>query len=909
MGKSQKQTTFSPWMKKAVTAVFLFSLCQLVWAEVLSFEKFKTHLRMNLNVKKDQLYISKKGNEVLLETLNLELFENLQKEAAPLQSNSEYFSNIQGSKDDYPNNAAVLSLGLKSSNVEIFSFYKASENKYIVDFWINDGQEKKEEAKPVVQKVAPVAPQATAKPEVVVKKVEPVQKAVEAKPVTPVVEAAPKKAVKMFSETRQSGNRDFRYGASFIWDYQPLLPSFKKLVDLSNKTPEFFYPIKDRNYKADEKESHMQLSINLYRKAKWGLMNKSISLYIKKYGKDANSYLNDYLKANALIRSNFAKKEQSVFNSAYGILSDILPQTKDYELRKALFTYLLQVNLDNGDHITALEMSKKLYIESNNNFDQEMAIVAARSVLHNLAKLNQLEKMKSFLSDKTIKKLLPGQIALAYFSYVYLKLEKLDELAALYENRKAGLIKPVHEAILYNMGELSFRLAKYEQAIKFFDDFVNEHSYYLESSYARLRIALSYDLLEKNTKELLALYRDAIDKSSVAVVRYEAKVRYVGLRIARNRSLDKDDLETLSFLDAKEDEKKQVHSSLKKLLWQVRLRSLISEKKLQQAISYLSSIPINTFLPLERRVFEADGAEIVYGLIKKLYQEEKYAETVKVWEVYKNRYVQKVAVNPYLNFLVCHSYLQLGLSESFERNYQAFIALKDQEQVSYPLWIERKEVGNVSALIGELRLLSLLKEKEWDKATAFIAQMKSDKMQLLKYEYYEGFVAFQKEDFKLTQAKFEDLLLGKIDQIELSADEVANVMTMYVESIYKQGLHDRFREVAKAFLVDLDKGQFEKKVQVEEKISYMLIESLMSSRDYEAIEVLKLTERFLKDHAQSTYASRVSYLRARALVSGKRMAEGKAILEEIVKNSQTPHYIKQLARTELLSLELGDLQL
>ena len=62
--------------------------------------------------------------------------------------------------------------------------------------------------------------------------------------------------------------RDFRYGATIMWDYDPIIPMYKGVVNLKTKIPEVFYSIANRDFKKSEQEAHLQLTINLYRKKK-----------------------------------------------------------------------------------------------------------------------------------------------------------------------------------------------------------------------------------------------------------------------------------------------------------------------------------------------------------------------------------------------------------------------------------------------------------------------------------------------------------------------------------------------------------------------------------------------------------------------------------------------------------------
>lgn len=73
-----------------------------VLADVINQESFKTHLRWNLVVPKDQFYIVKKGDTLFIETVNLQLFEVLAGELAGITSNDQYIEKISYSKESFP---------------------------------------------------------------------------------------------------------------------------------------------------------------------------------------------------------------------------------------------------------------------------------------------------------------------------------------------------------------------------------------------------------------------------------------------------------------------------------------------------------------------------------------------------------------------------------------------------------------------------------------------------------------------------------------------------------------------------------------------------------------------------------------------------------------------------------------
>ena len=266
-----------------------------VSAQEVTEELLPTHLRWNIQSFRNQIIITKKPQVVILQTLDINFFNKMALSIGNIETQKDYFKKVTFSKEGYPKNPASIKIELANKGVELFTYHK--HKNQILDFWINEDFIKSRRAS--------------------------VEKNKQSKKIfKTVVKKVKKKIVKKgkdlrtlrnsFKKTRPKGTkkyiskkyRDFRYGAAFIWDYDPVLPVLKDDLNLRRKTPEYFYSIKDRKFTKDDKEAHMQLSINLYRKSKWGLMTKSITLYEKKYGIDKNQETNYYLKANALIKKS-----------------------------------------------------------------------------------------------------------------------------------------------------------------------------------------------------------------------------------------------------------------------------------------------------------------------------------------------------------------------------------------------------------------------------------------------------------------------------------------------------------------------------------------------------------------------------------------------------------------------------
>lgn len=873
-----------------------------VLADIIDQENLKTHLRWNLMVPRDQFYIVKRDQTLHIETVNLALFESLAGEIARLRPNGQYIEGINYSKENFPAKPATISVKLKDPSVELFSFYRDADKKYILDFWINTdlvteksaGFKKPLDVPPVAEK-----PVLVSKPKVSLQKNNLLTKK---SSILPVVEATQALA----DEKKVNPEfRDYRYGASFVWDYEPMIPQLEKDVNLSSKIPDALYPIKDREKLDDAKEAHMQLSINFYREEKWGLMNKSITLYEKKYGRDSNFVLNEFIKANALLKGNLAKPNRGITQSAMVLLTNIKDMSKEYDLKQAILRYLIQYHVDMKDHVKVLELSKELYVEARGEFDQTMVIQSALHILHSLAQLRQVDKIETFLKEnKKLESILPAQMSMAYSSFALLSKGETKDLIKRYRSIEKSLAKPVHPAVLYNLGESLFRHADYEAAIKVYDEFIASYSYLLQAPHARLRLASAYELLDRPAAENLVLYKNAIDRSTSPEIRYEAKLRYVAMRLARKLKPTEDDKEIEVFLEQSPDESKALNQNLKKLLWLVRLRLFISTKDYDKALSYLTSIPLDSLKPAERRVFEGDGAEIVYGIIQDAYLKEDYAKVVKIWEVYKDKYETKVAKNIYMNFVVCDSFMKLGLYKSYDRALASFKNVQKEEQRTYPIWVERLKSTNLDQMIEELNLIRLVADSNWVEAEAKLTSYPVSLRDSLNYPFYKGVISFQRKNYSDAILEFEKVLVKQNPQNQLTPRQTADLLMGYVESLYQLKDQERFKTVVKALNDDIGRSKSAPILNISERINYLLIEAYAGDTNPEWKELETMTKSFREKFQKSPYTARIGYLYGLSLIKNAKVPEGREVFTVLTNDKNVPSHIKEMCRSELATLEL-----
>ena len=565
--------------------------------------------------------------------------------------------------------------------------------------------------------------------------------------------------------------------------------------------------------------------------------------------------------------------------------------------------------MENGEHLKTLQLAKNYYAGTRDNFDFEESPIPAEAMLNSLAKLGQIEKIQEMAQEKTMKKILPAQLMLAYQSFGFLRAGDLPSLVGLYEKNKASLVKPIDPVIMYNTAEAYFRLGRYSEAMALYEEFVKNYSHEFVASNANLRIALCSDLLDRNYQETLELYKRAIDQSVDSNVSYEARIRYVAFRSVRKIALDDRDREIRIFLETDKNSKVTLDKNLTKLLQQVRLRTLIVDEKYKEALSYLSLLPMVTMPKIDARVFDGDGAEIIYGLISDLYKKSEYSQVIKAWQTYKDKYVDKVAQDPFVNFIVGSSYIKLGLYKGFDEVYASFEKLKDTPSRTFPIWIKRDSFQKASDLLSELVLIKDIKLMNWDLVQKNISLFEKKLPNYNKTNYYRGLVAFNQKAYAEAVTQFENFF-GKLDhRIIYDPSDVADMIRAYTDSIYELGQTDKFLKVSEAILNDtISFGTDNAYIQnIRERIAYLGIEitaGLGKKENYMLFE--KKINDFKKANPKSIYTGRVNYLLGQAMVNNQKLKEGREVFASLMNDKNTSDYIKELAKSELSLLNLKE---
>jgi tetratricopeptide (TPR) repeat protein len=840
------------------------------------------NLRWELYLPKDSVTVQKKANILSIGILRPHDFETVSATIDKIKINNQYIKSLKIIKPEKPSDVPNLEIELMGDQVEIFSFYRDNESKQIIDFWINPD---------FVVKAPEVKPEAP-KPE---RKIASIEK----KKVN-----YPKKFLK--PKVPDGNYRDFRYGAAFVWNYPPLISPPLNLIDLESKTPDYFYPIRDLKIIDSEKLAHLQLSINLYNKSQFGLMNKSIDLYFKKYGEQADIDLNEFLKVNAILKLNKGDLDKESSKFAIGTLNTISKRTSDYGLKKGILQYLVSTVFNKEDYVNTIKEAQRLFSLAKEYFDKDIKISSSSLILYSLAKLSQMDKMEDILKDPVYEGLIPRQLGLSYETYILLSQDKTQEVINLFEKSKKSLIDPIHEGILFNVAESYFREGKYPEALENYEKFLKTYPSHINSSMTKIRIALIHDLLSKDPEQVIAHYKDVIDGTGDFQVNFEARLRYVAFRNLRKKTTDQDDFESRTFLKLKPEEEKILTEDLKKMLWMVRLRSFIVDKNYSDALSYLLAIPIDSLKPFEKLAFDGDGAEIAFGLIQEQFKNEDYPGLLKTYELFNKKYERKIGREPLLKYLVGKAFLKIGAYDSFDENYEDFRLLTEAPKREFPIWVDRDESISSEFLMLELAIIKNIQLENFEMGQKLLKELVEKYPNQEKTKYFQAIISFKTGKYNDAIVNVEKFLSQDKSIRSYSLSDIVTILGIYTDAIYKVGDLKKYRKVTKALLEDTkSQAQSSQFKTLEERILYVNIEILAGEQKEEnAVEVESEIKNFMNSFPNTTYKERVNFLLGQTYIQLNKLKEGEKIMMDLVESSTAPNYLKELARTELSFIKI-----
>ena len=263
-------------------------------------------------------------------------------------------------------------------------------------------------------------------------------------------------------------------------------------------------------------------------------------------------------------------------------------------------------------------------------------------------------------------------------------------------------------------------------------------------------------------------------------------------------------------------------------------------------------------------------------------------------------------MDPFINYVVGKSYIQLGLYESFDAFFFSFQKLKNTPTRTFPIWIDRGGKKSYEILLAELQIIRNIKMKNWDAAQDVVTKVIKSYPRYRKNYYYQGVIAFSLKKYKRAAKYFETYLATDTGDELYDLADIAFLLNSYGESLYELGQITRFKDVATALLKDTKKVQGKNNYmdKVRERMSYLLIEIKASEKYDLKLEVL--TKQFLKSFPKSQYQDRMNFLLGMSYIKNEKKKDGKNILKKILKDKQTSSYLKELVKSELALLKIKE---
>jgi tetratricopeptide (TPR) repeat protein len=268
-----------------------------------------------------------------------------------------------------------------------------------------------------------------------------------------------------------------------------------------------------------------------------------------------------------------------------------------------------------------------------------------------------------------------------------------------------------------------------------------------------------------------------------------------------------------------------------------------------------------------------------------------------------------VAKNLYLNFVVCDSFIKLGLYKSYDRALEGFKAVQKEEPRQFPIWVERVKETNLAEMIEELSLLRLVADQNWKGASDKLASYPVSLRDSLNYPYYRGLVNFHEKNYTEAVVEFEKVLVKQNPDNQLTPRQTADLLMGYVESLYQLKDQNRFKTVIRALSQDINRSKSAPILNVSERVNYLLIETFAGEVSPEWKELEVMTKEFREKFQKSPYTARIGYLYGLSLIKNSRVAEGKEVLSLLTNDTNVPLHIKEMCRSELATLELAEKKL
>ena len=767
-----------------------------------------------------------------------------------------------------------LNIFLEDSGWEFFSFSKPGKTKeYVLDFW-----KKSNKKTPKVKVVK----------DVVKNKVSGGKKSKNKR-------IKRNKKEKLITKSEKEKNLDFRYGSVFIWPYKAVKPFINMEFDYKRKTPDQLIKIKDRDVEKNDEEAHLQLTYNLFKKMKWGLMYKSIDLFNQKYPKSKNQDFNEFLKLNSLLKERYINGNTSPTKELISRLKLYTETSDNDHFNLAITQYLLAHYVETKNVSMILEVATNLYVLARDNYYPEILSKSLEYILASLAEKGDIEKIDKLLTDKDVQKFLPNLRVKEFKTYALLEKNKSERIVLSEKNKKSKRLGDLPKSLLFNLAEAYFREANYKKSIKLFDKFIAKFSEDNYSSKARLRLALAYDLLGRDISLVQKLYKNAIDRSSNIEDRYEAAIRLVGVNYLRSTK-KMSSIDAVTFLEVpKELKDKNMSVNLKKILWLTRLRSFIVGQKYNLAFDYYNNIPLESIKIEDRNIFFGDFSEVILGKMYESFNQKNYSDVVKTFSLLedrKNYFVPKRAGHSYIESA---SYLSLGVQKSSSESLKKAKEIDSGNDV-YPSWVTRNILKELRDTIQIVRFELSLKNDNYQNSLKELNLIKDKKLK----KQLELELNFRHKRYTDYIKKAEAFILNDYNK-KLTIKQQSSFVTNYSFALMMKG---EFTKTKKVLLASFENKLFSKNKS--DNLEYVLLNlvEFYSSPKYSDSDFTTLLSMYNQSFPNGEWRSKVDFISAKRSISKGDDDLGIKNLQKVINNKGTKNYLKELAKSELALMKI-----
>ena len=395
------------------------------------------------------------------------------------------------------------------------------------------------------------------------------------------------------------------------------------LIELKNKPASSLYSPANRLSDVDNREKHLQLSINLFRKKKYSLLLKSMQSFEKKYGENKSEGLHKFFQIVILEEKLKKKANEQILSLVKKAIKNF--KGSDLNLKFAFYKVQLKYNLLDRDW-RLLDDNAKEYIAEAKKIGLGLEVSWATKL-----------RVETYLSNsKMVDKSILGQIPEVYKAdYIVYELVSKDQYQ---EIEKLYFEQTWHNATQSLLNNLIFTALKLQN-----DEFARVYN-------SRLSMLLRAE--SENTKFFNMIINDEDNLSF-----NNKKLQVISRLISLNHN---------PYVVLTSEQRLLLNTELKVYLWKMRLEHLALKKQKESYWSYISAIP---FFQLKKHEINT-VIDSHKSFLNKLYQDKftdrKFQDITSHWEKMsiKSNLHEHIAQD--IIYIVGESYLKLKNTHKYD---------------------------------------------------------------------------------------------------------------------------------------------------------------------------------------------------------------------------------------------------